>query len=92
MRSCAPRLLARHPDNCARGDYRQRRRPNLRLKRPRTLEEALRDGERLLRRAAEDAIRMMSIGLRMSEKLKTNIAGAERSAPNGSFAGCDRSI
>ena len=38
------------------------------LKRPCTLEEAIRDGERLLRRAAEDAMRMMSVGLRMSQK------------------------
>ena len=38
------------------------------LKRPCTLEEAIRDGERLLRRAAEDAIRMMSVGLRMTQK------------------------
>ncbi len=38
------------------------------LKRPCTLEEAIRDGERLLRRAAEDAMRMMCVGLRMSEK------------------------
>ncbi len=36
------------------------------LKRPCTLEEAIRDGEKLLRRAAEDAIRMMSVGLRLS--------------------------
>lgn len=40
------------------------------LKRPCTLEEAIRDGERLLRRAAEDAIRMMSVGLRMSQRPK----------------------
>jgi glycerate kinase len=40
------------------------------LKRPCTLEEAIRDGERLLRRAAEDAIRMMSVGLRMSQRQK----------------------
>lgn len=38
------------------------------LKRPCTLEEAIRDGERLLRRAAEDAIRMMSVGLRMAQR------------------------
>jgi glycerate kinase len=36
------------------------------LKRPCTLEEAIRDGEKLLRRAAEDAVRMMSVGLRLS--------------------------
>lgn len=36
------------------------------LKRPCTLEEAIRDGEKLLRRAAEDAIRMMLVGLRLS--------------------------
>lgn len=36
------------------------------LKRPCTLEEAIRDGEKLLRRAAEDALRMMSVGLRLS--------------------------
>jgi glycerate 2-kinase len=36
------------------------------LKRPCTLEEAIRDGEKLLRRAAEDAIRMMAVGLRLS--------------------------
>lgn len=35
------------------------------LKRPCTLEEAIRDGEKLLRRAAEDAIRMMAVGLRL---------------------------
>jgi glycerate 2-kinase len=37
------------------------------LKRPCTLEEAIRDGEKLLRRAAEDAMRMMAVGLRLSE-------------------------
>lgn len=36
------------------------------LKRPCTLEEAIRDGEKLLRRAAEDALRMMCVGLRLS--------------------------
>jgi glycerate kinase len=36
------------------------------LKRPCTLEEAIRDGEKLLRRATEDALRMMSVGLRLS--------------------------
>ncbi|MBV2361493.1 glycerate kinase [Thalassococcus sp. CAU 1522] len=40
------------------------------LKRPCTLEEAIRDGERLLRRAAEDAMRMMSVGIRMSRRHK----------------------
>ena len=40
------------------------------LKRPCTLEEAIRDGERLLRRAAEDAMRMMSVGLQMSDRLR----------------------
>jgi|TARA_R110002094_G_scaffold131287_1_gene124502 glycerate kinase len=40
------------------------------LKRPCTLEEAIRDGERLLRSAAEDAIRMMTVGLRMSQRQK----------------------
>ncbi|MEX0317528.1 MAG: glycerate kinase [Ruegeria sp.] len=38
------------------------------LKRPCTLEDAIRDGERLLRRAAEDAMRMLSVGLHISEK------------------------
>jgi glycerate kinase len=38
------------------------------LKRPCTLEEAIRDGEKLLRRAAEDALRMMSVGLRLSDQ------------------------
>ncbi|WP_299546623.1 glycerate kinase [uncultured Tateyamaria sp.] len=38
------------------------------LKRPCTFEEAIRDGERLLRCAAEDAMRMMCVGLRMSQK------------------------
>lgn len=38
------------------------------LKRPCTLEEAIRDGERLLRRAAEDAIRMMNVGLQMAQR------------------------
>ena len=38
------------------------------LKRPCTLEEAIRDGEKLLRRAAEDAMRMMAVGLRLSEQ------------------------
>ncbi len=38
------------------------------LKRPCTLEEAIRDGERLLRRAAEDAMRMMCVGLHMSQR------------------------
>ncbi|MCB4380095.1 glycerate kinase, partial [Synechococcus sp. MU1644] len=38
------------------------------LKRPCTLEEAIRDGDQLLRRAAEDAMRMMCVGLRMSQK------------------------
>lgn len=38
------------------------------LKRPCTLEEAIRDGERLLRRAAEDAMRMLCVGLRMSQR------------------------
>ncbi|MBY5935069.1 glycerate kinase [Tateyamaria omphalii] len=38
------------------------------LKRPCTLEEAIRDGDRLLRRAAEDAMRMMRVGLRLSER------------------------
>jgi glycerate kinase len=38
------------------------------LKRPCTLEEAIRDGEKLLRRAAEDALRMMSVGLRLSAR------------------------
>jgi glycerate kinase len=37
------------------------------LKRPCTLEEAIRDGEKLLRRAAEDAVRMMGVGLRISQ-------------------------
>lgn len=36
------------------------------LKRPCTLEEAIRDGEKLLRRAAEDSMRMMAVGLRLS--------------------------
>lgn len=36
------------------------------LKRPCTLEEAIRDGEKLLRRATEDALRMMCVGLRLS--------------------------
>jgi glycerate 2-kinase len=36
------------------------------LKRPCTLEEAIRDGEKLLRHAAEDAMRMMSVGLLLS--------------------------
>lgn len=36
------------------------------LKRPCTLEEAIRDGEKLLRHAAEDALRMMLVGLRLS--------------------------
>jgi glycerate 2-kinase len=35
------------------------------LKRPCTLEEAILDGERLLRNAAEDAMRMISVGLRL---------------------------
>lgn len=38
------------------------------LKRPCTLEEAIRDGEKLLRRAAEDALRMMKVGLRLSDQ------------------------
>ncbi|MGL4321555.1 MAG: glycerate kinase family protein [Paracoccaceae bacterium] len=38
------------------------------LKRPCTLEEAIRDGEKLLRRATEDALRMMSVGLRLSDQ------------------------
>lgn len=40
------------------------------LKRPCTLDEAIRDGERLLRDAAEDALRMMSVGLRLSGQLR----------------------
>ncbi|WP_372574286.1 glycerate kinase family protein [Ruegeria jejuensis] len=38
------------------------------LKRPCTLEEAIQDGERLLCRAAEDAMRMMRVGLMMSKR------------------------
>lgn len=38
------------------------------LKRPCTLEEAIRDGEKLLRRASEDAIRMMAVGQRLSSR------------------------
>lgn len=38
------------------------------LKRPCTLEEAIRDGEKLLRRASEDAIRMMAVGHRLSSR------------------------
>lgn len=38
------------------------------LKRPCTPEEAMKDGERLLRRAAQDAMRMMCVGLRMSQR------------------------
>jgi glycerate kinase len=38
------------------------------LKRPCTLEEAIRDGEKLLRHATEDALRMMSVGLRLSDQ------------------------
>jgi glycerate 2-kinase len=38
------------------------------LKRPCTLEEAIRDGEKLLRHAAEDAMRMMAVGLRLSQR------------------------
>ena len=44
------------------------------LKRPCTLEEAIRDGDRLLRRAAEDAMRMMCVGLRMSQKKRVAYA------------------
>ncbi|QLF69935.1 glycerate kinase [Peteryoungia desertarenae] len=36
------------------------------LKRPCTLEEAIRDGYKLLRRATEDAIRMIAVGQRLS--------------------------
>lgn len=32
------------------------------------LEEAIRDGEKLLRRPAEDALRMMSVGLCLSDQ------------------------
>jgi glycerate 2-kinase len=32
-----------------------------------TLEDAIRDGEKLLRRAAEDAMRMVAVGLRLPE-------------------------
>jgi glycerate kinase len=39
------------------------------LKRPCTQEEAIRDGEKLLRRAAEDAVRMLAVGLRLSGQL-----------------------
>ena len=38
------------------------------LKRPCTLEEAIRDGEKLLRHASEDAIRMMAVGQRLSSR------------------------
>lgn len=37
------------------------------LRRPCSLEEAIRDGEKLLRRATENAMRMMSVGLRLSQ-------------------------
>ncbi|MCU0907611.1 MAG: glycerate kinase [Rhodobacteraceae bacterium] len=40
------------------------------LKRPCTLEAAIRDGEKLLRRAAEDAVRMLAVGLRLSGPLR----------------------
>ena len=35
------------------------------LKRPCTLEEAIAESEKLLRRAAEDAIRMIGVGIRL---------------------------
>jgi glycerate kinase len=38
------------------------------LKRPCTLEEAIADAESLLRRAAEDALRMVSVGLALAER------------------------
>jgi glycerate kinase len=38
------------------------------LKRPCTLEEAIRDREKLLRHAAEEATRMMAVGLRLSQR------------------------
>jgi glycerate 2-kinase len=37
------------------------------LKRPCTLEDAIRDAEKLLRRAAKDAMRLMAVGLRLPE-------------------------
>lgn len=39
------------------------------LKRPCSLEDAIANGEKLLRRAAEDAVRMMGVGLRLSATL-----------------------
>lgn len=38
------------------------------LKRPCSLEEAIENGEKLLRRAAEDAVRMMAVGVRLSKR------------------------
>ncbi|MCR9085695.1 MAG: glycerate kinase [Rhodobacteraceae bacterium] len=38
------------------------------LKRPCSLEEAIENGEKLLRRAAEDAVRMLSVGVRLSAR------------------------
>jgi glycerate kinase len=38
------------------------------LKRPCALEETIRDGEKLLRLAAEDAMRMVAVGLRLAQR------------------------
>lgn len=38
------------------------------IKRPCTLDEAIRDGEKFLRRAAEDAMRMIMVGLNLSDR------------------------
>ena len=38
------------------------------IKRPCTIDEAIRDGEKFLRRAAEDAMRMIMVGLNLSDR------------------------
>jgi glycerate 2-kinase len=47
------------------------------LKRPCTLEEAIAKADKLLRRAAEDAMRMLQVGLRMAERREPAFAHAQ---------------